>query len=153
LTAEQAAHLERCRPELRAGFEAAYLESNRNAALAAQDERANAKRADELRLAMPDEPSAAAWVMRECGWVDDGRKRGLYAAIAAVLRAESESGRAWGETAEAIAHAWRDYKLVMPMLRVAYGPKNFVREALWRDRARWVLDERKLRERHARVGS
>lgn len=152
-TAEQQAHLERCAPEMRAGFEEYYREQNRKAMEVAEEQRAKAKRLEELRLRMPDEPSAVDWVMRQCGFYGDERRRGVRGAIAAVIAAEHAAGCPLWEVAREMAEAWRDYSALGELLAVQYGPVKFFHLGIWARRSTWRLDERKRAQREARVGS
>ena len=106
-----------------------------------------------LRQTLPDEPSAVAWVMNECGFVGDERRRGVRGAIAEVIAMEHARGRPLWELAPAMVTAWRDYDRIFAMLAVPYGPLKFFRLNIWQRRNSWRIDDRKRERLGASVGS
>jgi hypothetical protein len=98
--------------------------------------------------------AAKSWVMRQCGFVDRNRKRGVGSAIEAVLRQECEAGKTLLQAAPAMADAWKIYVENGEYLRIQYGPVKFFELAIWKDQRGWAWDEEKLeRRKNARVGS
>lgn len=156
-TPEQLAHLDELRDAGRradaAMWEGFYCEQNLKDAEVAKEERAKAKRLEDLKGLMPDEPSAVKWVMQECDFVDEGRRRGLRAVIAAVIAQQCVRGRPLVEVALEMVQAWRDYDRIFDLLAVPYGPLNFFRNGIWIRRNSWRIDEKKAEQRRAGVGS
>jgi len=156
-TPEQLAHIDELRTTGRradaAMWEAFYCKQNLKDAEIAEEERAKAKRLEMLRQTLPDEPSAVAWVMNECGFVGDERRRGVRGAIAEVIAMEHARGRPLWELAPAMVTAWRDYDRIFAMLAVPYGPLKFFRLNIWQRRNSWRIDDRKRERLGASVGS
>ena len=155
--AEQLVHLEELRAAGRradaAMWEGWYCEQNLNAVKATEEERANAKRVEMLRQTLADEPSAVNWVMSECGFSGDERRRGVRGAIAAVIALELEKGCVLSEIAPAMVEAWSDYNRIFDLLAVPYGPLKFFRLGIWARRNSWRIDEKKRERLGAAVGS
>jgi hypothetical protein len=159
LDAEQVAHLERCRdPERRKTWEGVYREQNRQAAeerrkFEARRRQEIAEQA-ELESEIRDVPTARAWVMRQCGFADRGRKRGLAQILETVLAQEIADGCLLTDAAPFMAKSWKEYTASGPDLVVRYGPVKFFELGLWRGFDRWHFDEKKLRQRaEARAGA
>jgi len=150
---EQLAHLGTLSGEPRGEFERYYREQNCQKAEAAEEERAKAKRLEELKRILPDEPSAVPWAMAECGFAMDERRRGVRGAICAVLGQECARGRPAWDAAPAMVKAWRDYNAIFDLLEVPYGPVKFFRLGVWARRNSWRIDEKKSAAQHrASVG-
>lgn len=153
--AEQLRHLDRMTdPDKRAGWEFHYREQNRIAAEQLRRDAAAAAEAAALERAIVDVPTARAWVMRRCGWVDRGRRRGLVEILEIVLAGELAVGNALTVAAPGMAKAWEQYTAAGEDLVVRYGPAKFFELGLWRGSARWHFDEKKIRMRaEAGIGS
>lgn len=134
-------------------WEGYYREQNRQAAEAAWEECAKAKRQQALESLLPDEPRALTWVMQECGFSGDERGRGVRGAIAAVLAQEHARGRPLWDVAPAMALAWRDYDQIGDLLAVQYGAVKFFRLGVWARRNSWRIDEKKAERNRASTGS
>lgn len=157
LTPEERQKVEELRSKGRradaAMWEAFYCEQKIKAAEADELERANAKRLEGLKRILVDEPSAAAWVMDECRFHDDGRKRGLLSVILGVLADWRKRGRPLWDTAPAMVAAWLDYDRIGHLLAQQYGPRNFFKLSIWERRNSWRIDERKRERLGARTGT
>jgi hypothetical protein len=160
LTDEQLAHLAKHAddPEFVARWTEYYNEQNRAdaraAAIAAETERVERERIERLRAELSDVPSAKRWVMRQCGFVERNRRRGISQVIEAVLWQGGEEGKTLLETAQDMAKAWKSYQKNGEYLRIHYGPVKFFELGIWKDSRGWGWDEQKLeRERSARTGS
>jgi hypothetical protein len=154
LDAEQVAHLERCKdPERRKAWERVYREQNRQAAeerrkFEARRRQEIAEQA-ELESEIRDVATARAWIMRQCGFLDRGRRRGLVEILELVLAQEQEAGRPVRSTATELAKRWKKYQEVGADLVVRYGPARFFELGLWRNANTWHWDEKKLELRAA----
>lgn len=156
-TEDQLAHLGELRAAGRradaAMWEGFYCEQNLKAAEEAAQELANAKRLEELKRILPDEASATAWVMSECGFSGDERGRGVRGAIAGAIAQVHARGRPLWDAAPAMVAAWRDYDQLGHLLAVQYGPAKFFRLGIWARPNSWRVDEKKLERTRASVGS
>jgi DNA-binding transcriptional regulator YhcF (GntR family) len=134
-------------------WEAFYREQNKKDAEIALEGQAKAKRLEELKQILPDEPSAVKWAMDECGFAGDERRRGVRGAIAAVIAMEHERGRPPWDVAPALVAAWRDYDRIGDLLAVQYGAVKFFRLGVWARRNSWRIDEKKRERLGAQIGS
>ncbi len=160
LDEEQLAHLAKHAndPAYVATWTGYYREQNlahaRAAAIAAETERIETERIERLRAELADVPAAKNWVLRQCGFIERNRRRGIGDVIAAVLQQECEVGKTLLETAPEMVKAWKSYQKNGEYLRIQYGPVKFFELGIWKDWHGWAWDEAKLeRERGARVGS
>lgn len=159
-TEEQLAHLARHADDASwtAEWEGYYREVNqaaaREEAKAAEAERVEAMRLESLKTELATVPAAQAWVMRQCGFVKNRRRRGVEPVIEAVLAQDLATGKPLWETAPKMAEAWKSYQSNGEFLRVQYGPVKFFELGIWRDPRGWAWNEEKLeRQRGARVES
>jgi hypothetical protein len=153
LLPEQWASVNRAAPKDRAGFEAYYREENQRVAEQEREESEKAERLDGLKRELCSLQAATEWVMRGCGFEDDGRKRGVWRAICDVLQSRAARGRPLWDAAPAMVDAWLDYQRIGAMLAVQYGAVKFFRLGVWQKRSGWRIDAKKAEMQGASVGS
>jgi hypothetical protein len=153
LTSEQWESVHRAAPRDQAGWEAYYREENQRVAEQQWKEAEKAKRFDGLKRELCSLQAATEWVMRGCGFEDDGRKRGVWKAICDVLRSRSARGCPLWDVAPAMVAAWLDYQRIGAMLATQYGAVKFFRMGIWEKRSGWRIDAKKAEMQGASVGS
>lgn len=159
LTPEQLAHLAKHANDAKwvAQWEGYYREANRaaarEAAKAAEEARAGEQLAAERRAQLGTVPAARAYVMRQCRFTPSRRGRGIERVIDDVLEQGLEIGEPLWETAPRMAEAWECFQANLEFIDVKWGPVNFYRLGIWKNKRGWAWNETKLeRSRGARVG-
>jgi len=147
LTPEQLEHLDACHPAMRAEFERYYREENAKAAKVTH--KADAVPAPALEFA--DTAAARAWVMRECGYVENRRRRGVGPVIEAALQTRTGQGETLGALARRMVDAVRKHEKLASRLRYQYGPARFIELGLWLDENKWPWDYKEIERQQARA--
>jgi hypothetical protein len=130
------------------------LENAQAAAMAAETARLENERIERLRAELADVPAAKGWVMRQCGFIERNRRRGIGQVIEAVLQQEREEGRTLLDVAQEMVKAWKSYQTNGELLRIQYGPVKFFELGIWKNSRGWAWNEEKLEQmRGASVGS
>ena len=144
---DQLEHLEACNPALRAGFERYYREENAKAAVAAKQ----GQKQEEPELGFADVQAARVWVMRECGYVENRRRRGVGPVIEAALQTRTGQGETLGALAKRMVDAVRKHAKLASRLRYQYGPAKFISLGLWLDESTWPWDYKEIERQQARA--
>jgi len=145
LRPDQLEHLEACHPAMRAEFERYYREENAKAAKVTH----KADDAPAPALEFADTAAARAWVMRECGYVENRRRRGVGPVIEAALQERAAQGEALGGIAARMVEAVRKYTEAASRMRFQYGPAKFFELGLWCDENKWPWDYAGIRKQQA----
>ena len=136
-------HLARCTAYQREGWRLFYLDEARKRADQAKAVQTKAGTQQRPRSAkFGDVQSAAAWVMRQCGWVENRRGRGIGKVVEDVLALEVEQGCALDDAAQSMAQAWKRYCEVGAQLRVIYGAAKWLKLGVWKHESLWCWRER-----------
>lgn len=160
LTEEQLAHLAKHAgdAEWTAQWTGYYREANqaaaREAAKAAEAQRAEVERLGSLRAELATVPAARAYVMRACRFQKSRRGRGIEQVIDDVLNQGLEVGDPLWETAPKMEANWKLFQENAEFIDVRWGPVNFFRMGIWVNSRGWAWNEAKLeRRRGASAGS
>lgn len=137
-------HLARCSADQLPVWQRYYREEAQKRAdqAKAKCEIASAQVSARNALKLGDVRSAGEWVMRQCGWVENRRGRGLGKVVEDVLMLEVEQGAELADVSQSIAQAWKRYCEVGSKLRVIYGALKWLKLGIWKHESLWCWRER-----------
>lgn len=152
-TPEQLAHLATVGDSAqRWKWEQAYREENQRSAGERAQQAANMAEEARLEQAMPTTEAARAWVMRECDFVEDGRRRGLGEIVQAAIELQAQRGEPAWKAARAIANGWKDYQAQGALIAPRSGPVKFIKTGMWRSRKSWSWNQAAMQRLRASQG-